>query len=150
MSLSDPIFIDFGRLATWNCPTDSEGTYGNAIKPHEKDTIPNTAIKETSEAANIAGAADDLDSEPSINLRRKFKGIKCCQTTTSFCCNGQVYFLAGASARILEFLYSIVSMYRMTYFPINIRKCINLLADGFCQHEKKFKHTKTNFIILTR
>ena len=77
MSFSDPIFIDFGRLATWNCPTDAEGTNGNEIKPHGKDTIPDTANEETFEVANVATEADDLDSEPSINLRRKYKGIKC-------------------------------------------------------------------------
>ena len=64
---ADPIFIDFGRLSTWNCPTDSPSNrHENEVDSQKAyDTVNNRASDEV----------DDLDSEPSINLRRKFKGI---------------------------------------------------------------------------
>jgi len=88
----DPIFIDFGRLSSWNCPTDSdsiqnvneveqgERNYGTvktspATKAPYKDMAnrrPNTESSSTS--LTDKAEVDDLDSEPSINLRRKFKG----------------------------------------------------------------------------
>ena len=93
---SDPIFIDFGRLSTWNCPTDNEnevdhsaGQYGGGRTKQPKPTqavytdtddtdrdgqIPNNAYSDTPSLAN-SDQVDDLDSEPSINLRRKFKGM---------------------------------------------------------------------------
>ena len=93
-SILDPIFIDFGRLSSWNCPTDSdsiqnvneveqgERNYGTvktspATKAPYKDMAnrrPNTESSSTS--LTDKAEVDDLDSEPSINLRRKFKGMK--------------------------------------------------------------------------
>ena len=88
---SDPIFIDFGRLSTWNCPTDNEnevdhsaGQYGGgrtkqptptqAVYTDKDDQIPNNAYSDTPSLTK-SDQVDDLDSEPSINLRRKFKGM---------------------------------------------------------------------------
>lgn len=104
MKNKDPIFIDFGRLSAWNCPTDSEGdnngnevdhadtnsSRGKAKNPtqtkktyEDKDTsdgnvrqVPENKapISYNSESLTNTAQDDDQDSEPSINLRRKFKG----------------------------------------------------------------------------
>merc|ERR1711892_382362 len=95
MKNKDPIFIDFGRLSTWNCPTDNENEVEHAAKDYDDGKVKPqktaTYNRDNNEAQNKARLAinhansdktsltnndqeDDLDSEPSINLRRKFKG----------------------------------------------------------------------------
>ena len=59
---ADPIFIDFGRLPAWNCPMD-EDTESNEIPEGPSVT-----------SHHNTNDPDDLESEPSYNLRRKFKG----------------------------------------------------------------------------
>ena len=56
---ADPIFIDFGRLPAWNCPMD-EDTESNEIPEGPSVT-----------SHHNTNDPDDLESEPSYNLRRK-------------------------------------------------------------------------------
>ena len=58
----DPIFIDFGRIPHWNCPVEGE----------TEETHPD--VYSESKKMPSVDRADDLDSEPSINTRRKYKG----------------------------------------------------------------------------
>ena len=51
---SDPIFVDFGRISEWNCPVE-----GKLDGDKKRSSLNSPA---------------DLDSEPSINSRRKYKG----------------------------------------------------------------------------
>ena len=58
----DPIFIDFGRIPHWNCPVEGQTEETQPDVYSESKKIPSV------------DRVDDLDSEPSINTRRKYKG----------------------------------------------------------------------------
>ena len=67
--ISDPIYIDFGRLPAWNCPVENNVGGG---QDDFRDMAP--VIQRQKEIDQSLNNLDDLDSEPSINLRRKYKG----------------------------------------------------------------------------
>ena len=70
MKLLDPIYIDFGRLPTWNCPVDD----GEESQDVPENVNPPMTNYQEDPQFNSLNNLDDLESEPSINLRRKYKG----------------------------------------------------------------------------
>ena len=81
-TLSDPIYIDFGRLPSWNCPVD-DGTESHDVSENVKPAMTN--YKEDHKF-NSLNNLDDLESEPSINLRRKYKGkYQFCNILSAWC-----------------------------------------------------------------
>merc|ERR1711879_748300 len=61
---ADPFYIDFGRLPKWNCPME-ENIGGR------QDNYKDISQEGINQSLNNL---DDLHSEPSINIRRKYKG----------------------------------------------------------------------------
>ena len=73
-SFSDPIFIDFGRLPTWNCPVEDDKNVRN--DDINANVISEDPIIDYDDSQKISDLdfVEDQESEPSINHRRKYKG----------------------------------------------------------------------------
>ena len=69
INFPDPIYIDFGRLPAWNCPMEKDIGGGQDSFEDARHVI-----QRQEEPDQSLNSLDDLDSEPSINLRRKYKG----------------------------------------------------------------------------